>query len=265
MIVQSVSGGNLFSVKGLRAICDLDENKLRKSKHFSRLCEQDSWGSCCRSWSISNYVALLRNLSSCHEIKKPDVAAVLQLLASCAQFYHHMKLSHDCTTDPALCRGVPKQCFQYDAVYNILHYLTDIHFFNPKSPKLEYTAVFLPTAQSSAALNYYKDLENTKLCNDFAEVVGMELGLKYKLFVDCLLHDTVYVGMAALLVFIFLWMYTSSFFVTFMTFCGVAFSVGTAYFMYTVVYQIKFFPFINLLTIVIIIGKTFFFLMVLTL
>lgn len=262
VIVQSVSGNNLFSVEGLRALCDLDENKLRKSEHFPELCEQDSWGSCCRSWSVANYVALLRNLSSCHDIKKSDVSAVLELVASCANFYHHMKLSHDCTTDPALCRGVPRQCFEYDAIYNILHYLTDMDFFNPKSsdfnvPRLKYTAVFLPTAQSSEALSYYKDLKNTKLCNDVVEVVGMELGLKYKLFVECLLHDTVYVCMAGLIIFLFLWMYSSSFFVTFMTISGVVFSVGTAYFMYTVVYQITFFPFINLLTIVIIIGKIF--------
>ncbi|KFM82675.1 Protein dispatched-like protein, partial [Stegodyphus mimosarum] len=259
VIIQSVSGSNLFTVEGLKSICEIDENKLRKSKFFPELCEHTQWNTCCRSWSISNYVALLQNLSSCHDIKQSDVTAVFQLLLTCAPYYHGMKLSHDCTMDPALCRGVPRPCFEYDAVYNILHYLTDVNFLNPNSPsfnvpKLTYTAVFLPTAQSSAALSYYKDLENIKLCNNVVEVVGMELGLKYKLFVDCLLHDTLYVAMAGILIFVLLWMYSSSFFVTFMTICSVAFSVGMAYFMYTVIYQIEFFPFINLLTIIIIIG-----------
>ncbi|XP_054720432.1 protein dispatched homolog 1-like [Uloborus diversus] len=261
VIIQSVSGDNLFTVEGLRGVCDIDENKLRKSKQFPALCEQEqtTWRTCCKSWSISNYVILLRNLSSCHEIKESDVTAVLDLLKLCAQFYHDMKLTHDCSVDPVLCRDIPKQCIEYDAVYNILHFLTDVNFFNTKSPnlnvpKLTYTTVFLPTAQSSEALSYYRDLENMKLCNDVVEVVGMELGLKYKLFSDCLLHDTIYIGMAGVLIFLFLWMYSSSFFVTFMTVCSVVFSVGTAYFMYSTVYQITFFPFMNLLTIVIIIG-----------
>ncbi|GIX95119.1 protein dispatched homolog 1 [Caerostris darwini] len=257
VVLQSPNGNNLFTVKGLKAICDIDELKLRASEQFPELCEQTTWGSCCRSWSISNYVALLRNLSSCHDIKQADVDAVSQLLVSCAPYYHGMKLSHDCAMDPALCRGVPRYCIEYDAVYNILHYLTDIHFLDPSSvlvPNLTYTTIFLPTAQSSAALDYYKDLDSMDLYNDEVEVSGMEMGLKYKLFVDCLLHDTVYVAMAGVLIFLFLWMYSSSFFVTLMTICGVVFSVGMAYFMYTIIYQITFFPFINLLTIVIIIG-----------
>lgn len=96
-----------------------------------------------------------------------------------------------------------------------------------------------------------------QLYNGVAEVAGMDLGLKYKLFEECLQHDTVYVGLAGVLIFLFLWMYSASFFVTFMTFCAVVFSVGIAYFMYTIVYQITFFPFINVLTFVIIIGKNF--------
>ncbi|GFU20331.1 protein dispatched homolog 1 [Nephila pilipes] len=257
VVIQSPSGSNLFTVEGLKAVCDIDENKLRKSEYFDDLCEQTEWGTCCRSWSIPNYVALLRNLSSCHDIKQPDVDAISQLLVSCAQYYHGMKLSHDCAMDPALCRGVPRPCIEYDAVYNILHFLADIHFLDPKFPlvpNLTYTTVFLPTAQSLSALEYYKDLDNMQLYNEVVEVTGMEMGLKYKLFVDCLLHDTVYVAMAGVLVFLFLWMYSSSFFVTIMTFCGVSFSIGMAYFMYTLIYRIHFFPFINLLTIVIIIG-----------
>ncbi|XP_015919103.2 protein dispatched homolog 1 isoform X1 [Parasteatoda tepidariorum] len=257
VIMQSSSGKNLLTVEGLKSICDVDENKLRKSDYFSELCEQSPVGSCCRSWSISNYVALLRNLSTCHAIGQSDVNAVLELLVSCASYYHNMKLSHDCAMDPALCRGVPRHCIEYDAVYNILHYLTDINFLNPKhppTPQLTYTAVFLPIAQSSAALNYYEDLESEDLCSNDVVVAGMEFGLKYRLFTVTLQNDAVYVVLAGMLIFFFLWIYSSSFFVTFMTLCGVVFSMATAYFMYSLVYQIKFFPFINLLTVIIIIG-----------
>lgn len=104
---------------------------------------------------------------------------------------------------------------------------------------------------------YFEELESMSLHNDIAEVAGMDIGLKYKLFQESLQHDTIYVGLAGVLIFMFIWMYSASLFVTFMTFCAVIFSVGMAYFMYTIVYQIKFFPFINILTFVIIIGKIF--------
>lgn len=259
VIIQSTTGKNLFTLKGLKSVCQIDDKRLRKSPNFPKLCEQTSRRSCCKSWSIPNYVALLCNRSSCLDITQQDVTYVLKLLASCSAFYHDMKLSHDCATDPALCHGIPKQCTEYDAVYNMLHYLVDVDFLNPKTPhyntpRLIYTSIFLPVARSSQALDYYRDLEQMKLSDGIVEVVGMELGLKFHLFDICLIHDTVYVGLAGGLIFVLLWMYSSSFFVTFMTIMTVAFSLATAYFMYTVVYQIKFFPFMNLLTIVIIIG-----------
>jgi hypothetical protein len=54
------------------------------------------------------------------------VFTVKVLLLECFQYYHNLKLGNDCTQSKS-CR-VPNHCAQNNAVYNILHYLTDIEF-----------------------------------------------------------------------------------------------------------------------------------------
>jgi protein dispatched 1 len=62
------------------------------------------------------------------------------LLLECFQYYHNLKLGNDCTQSKS-CR-VPTHCAQNNAVYNILHYLTDIDFIKPNVSE-KYIYVFL--------------------------------------------------------------------------------------------------------------------------
>lgn len=263
---DAASGRGLFTPEALLSICVIDRDALRSPGSFEVICErQSNKGPCCNSWSIPNYVALLHNRSSCLHITPDDVDEVLQRLQSCAPHYHSMKLSHDCTSDALLCRGLPQECTEHNAVYNMLHYLADAHFLGPKKtaaveenalvPMLSYTNVFLPIAQSTAAMTYFKDLErNGRLSDDIVEVVAMELGLKHALFDEYLVHDTVYVALAGVAVLAVMWAYTQSFLVTLVTCLAVVFSLGTAYFLYTTVFRVPFFPFMNILTLTIAIG-----------
>lgn len=83
----------------------------------------------------------------------------------------------------------------------------------------------------------------------------MELGLKHALFDEYLVHDTVYVALAGVAVLAVMWAYTQSFLVTLVTCLAVVFSLGTAYFLYTTVFRVPFFPFMNILTLTIAIGE----------
>ncbi|XP_075726360.1 protein dispatched homolog 1-like [Rhipicephalus microplus] len=216
---------------------------------------------------------------------------VLKRLEACAPHYHSMKLSHDCASGARLCRGVPAECIEYNAVYTILHYLADVDFLAPvdnrgdgsdeliddwdgggsrqndsssaqsgegrlvREPHLSYTSVFLPLWQSTMAMAYFKDLEEYgHLEDDVTQVAGMELGLKHALFDKYLLHDTVYVALAGVTVLAAMWAYTQSFLETAVTCMAVVFSLGTAYFLYTTVFRIFFFPLMNVLTLTIAIG-----------
>lgn len=83
----------------------------------------------------------------------------------------------------------------------------------------------------------------------------MDMGLKNALFDECLLSDSWFILMGGMLIIISMWIYTSSLFITIMTFIAIFFSLGTAYFVYTFVYELKFFPFMNLLAVVVIVGE----------
>lgn len=92
-------------------------------------------------------------------------------------------------------------------------------------------------------------------------VVAMELGLKVALFDEYLIHDTWLLASGALFLVVSMWTYTNSLFLTMMTIIAIVFSLGTSYFMYTLVFELKFFPFMNLLATVVSVGKYIFYLM----
>jgi hypothetical protein len=82
----------------------------------------------------------------------------------------------------------------------------------------------------------------------------MDMGLKNALFDECLLMDGWLVALGGLFVLACMWMYTMSFFVTFMTVMAIIFSLGIAYFIYSFIFNLTFFPFMNLLTVIVVVG-----------
>lgn len=83
----------------------------------------------------------------------------------------------------------------------------------------------------------------------------MDMGLKNALFDDCLLLDGWLIGLGGLFVMICMWLYTKSFIIMLMTFVAIVFSLGIAYFVYTLLFELPFFPFMNVLAVVVIVGK----------
>lgn len=80
------------------------------------------------------------------------------------------------------------------------------------------------------------------------------MGLKNVLFDECLKVDFWLLLLGATFVMFSIWIYTSSLFVTFMTLLLILFSLGIAYFVYMLVFEISFFPFMNVLAAVVIVG-----------
>lgn len=117
--------------------------------------------------------------------------------------------------------------------------------------------IFLPIAASSASLDFYKELNNNGLSYGKFKVQGMQLGLKSTLFDRLLVSDFSLVLTGFGFVTLCIWIYTGSLLLTITTFFAVLFSLGISYAVYTLVLQIKFFPFMNLLAIVVAVGKFF--------
>eukprot|EP00095_Tigriopus_kingsejongensis_P008223 maker-scaffold604_size126151-snap-gene-0.35 protein:Tk08223 transcript:maker-scaffold604_size126151-snap-gene-0.35-mRNA-1 annotation:"conserved hypothetical protein" len=120
--------------------------------------------------------------------------------------------------------------------------------------KLTYAMAFLPIARSSSTLEYYGTISEQTISDGRTKVVAMDLGLKDTLFDEYLLEDAIYLGVAGGLIILAILLYTQSFFLTIATTLSIIFSLSLAYFLYSMVFGIEFFPFMNILAAVIAIG-----------
>ncbi|GAB0087327.1 Protein dispatched [Sergentomyia squamirostris] len=244
---------SLFERNALLAMCDL-EQVIVGTNLYNDLCQREMTSQhCCRPWSIPNYIALLSNKSTCFDIEDDDVGMVKSLLQECYPYYHGLKLSNDCIQFKC---NVPPDCTQFNAVYNILHYLADIDFMqlNDTSMFLKTAMVFIPIARSTKSLPFFHHLMEEPLRNELIEVPAMDMGLKNALFDECLLSDGWLIGLGGMFIVLCMWLYTASLFVTTMTIAAIVFSLGVSYFIYTLIFELSFFPFMNLLAVVVIVG-----------
>ena len=126
---------------------------------------------------------------------------------------------------------------------------------------LRYVMSFLPIARSSATLDYYHTVLNTRdetavsLGDSRTEIVAMDLGLKEVLFSEYLIEDALYMAVALILISLAILAYTRSMFITVATLLAIIYALSLAYFIYTFICGIKFFPFMNMLAVVIAIGN----------
>ncbi|CAL7936449.1 unnamed protein product [Xylocopa violacea] len=266
VIGRSSKDTNLWSMEGVLAQCYIDA-ELRSNSHFPSLCqtqlEHNNLGQkCCRSWSPANYVALLSNRSSCLGVTENDLSRVETLLKRCIYFYKNRHLTSNCAEDLNCQRHVPVECYMHNAAYHLLHYLLDIDFIsdykqdpqNKLNSTLQYAMLFLPIAASSATLDFYRGLNNDGLSYGKFSVKGMQLGLKSILFDRLLVSDSILLLIGFIFVTFCIWAYTGSLLLTVTTITAVIFSLGISYALYSLVLHIKFFPFMNLLAIVVAVG-----------
>jgi hypothetical protein len=90
--------------------------------------------------------------------------------------------------------------------------------------------------------------------DNVTRVVAMDFGLKEALFNDYMVRDVLFLSAGAAIVFLLMWWYTASIFLTSMAILSVVLSLSVAYFIYTFVFELDFFPFMNLLAAVIVVG-----------
>lgn len=240
--------------------------QIRSHPQFSDLCQRTTAVSCCPSWTLGNYIAILNNRSSCQKIVERDVSHTLKLLRTCAKHYQNGTLGPDCwdkaarRKDQLKCTNVPRKCTKYNAVYQILHYLVDKDFMTPKTadyavPALKYSMLFSPTEKGESMMNIYLDnFENWNSSDGITTVTGIEFGIKHSLFQDYLLMDTVYPAIAIAIVLLIMCAYTKSMFITLMTMFAIISSLIVSYFLYRVVFNFEFFPFMNLTALIILVG-----------
>lgn len=197
------------------------------------------------------------------------MAHTLKLLRTCAKHYRNGTLGPDCwdtaarRKDQLKCTSVPRKCTKHNAVYQILHYLVDKDFLAPKAaaaaaaapPALKYSMLFSPTEKGESMMDIYLDnFERWNSSDGVTTVTGIEFGIKHSLFQDYLLMDTVYPAIAIVIVLLVMCVYTKSMFITLMTMFAIISSLIVSYFLYRVVFNFEFFPFMNLTALIILVG-----------
>ncbi|KAM9354606.1 protein dispatched homolog 1 isoform 1-T2 [Pholidichthys leucotaenia] len=266
LVFASADGRNLWNIQAIKSMCNLDNTRVRSHRDYWNLCQRLNAASCCPSWTLGNYIAVLTNRSSCQKITERDVAHTLKILRSCAKYYHNGTLEPDCwdmalrRKDQLKCGSVPRKCTKYNAVYQILHFLVDKDFLSPRSleyppPVLKYSMLFSPTEKGESMMNIYLDkFENWNASDGITMVTGIEFGIKHDLFQDYLLTDTVYPAIAIVIVLLVMCVYTRSVFITLMTIIAIISSLIVSYFLYRMVFKFEFFPFMNLTALIILVG-----------
>ncbi|KAM6461063.1 protein dispatched homolog 2 isoform 1-T1 [Liasis olivaceus] len=263
LVFMSTTAGSLWNLQAIQSMCQMEQNKIRSHPQFGNLCQRTEANKCCSSWSLGNYIAALHNRSSCFDITQADVSHTLTLLRSCAPDYHKGILVPSCTgfkterDKHVQCSKIPEKCTRSHAVYQLLHFLVDKDFLSLQTvgyqvPTLKYSLLFLPTVKGASMLGIYlNNLESGDLFDNYTSITGMDLGLKQKLFQHYLFLDTVYPVMAILAIFLSIFCYLHSVFITFVILMIVLGTLMISYFLYKVAFQFSYFPFANLSAVII--------------
>ena len=86
------------------------------------------------------------------------------------------------------------------------------------------------------------------------QVVAMDLGLKDTLFNEYLFSDAVSLLVASFLILLCILAFTQSFFLTASVVLAIFFGLANAYALYVFIFRIEFFPFMNVLAVIIAVG-----------
>ncbi|XP_071954240.1 protein dispatched homolog 1-like [Antedon mediterranea] len=242
---------NLFTKNGLQSICNWQ--RRIQNNYYNNFTS-------CTLLSVADFVLHLSNKTTCEDIADNDVDTARDLFSECSSYYLNFFLHHNCATRNC---NVPKNCTKLNAVYDMLHYLTDSEFYNNEVNEqtdagdfpynLTATLVFIPfilEEENEAILYDILDSEFKRervVENGASKIVAIKVD-KYGVFFHYFWKDTFLVGGSASCIILVIWFYSKSLFITCMTLLNFVLSLVLAYFTYIVIARVEFFPFLAVTT-----------------
>ncbi|XP_041460161.1 protein dispatched homolog 1-like [Lytechinus variegatus] len=255
MVYRSSGSSDMFTADVMKAVCQHDTVKFRSQDIFNQSCGlYDQTGDCCPTWSLGFVVALIAGKDSCDDINQSDVERAKTLLHECIQYY-----TSGCLESDANCTDVPSNCTYLGNIHKILHYLTPSEF----ADNVENDNYDLEVALVLSSLWSYHDdtlsvyeshMGTSSLKSNLLEIIAIGAGIKFNVFDKFVFSDSVFIAIGCVCVILIIWVYVGSLFVTVMTMISIILSMVVAFFLYHVIYRIPFFPFINVITVILIIG-----------
>ncbi len=242
LVLQSSDGSSLLDPQSLTALCDWEHDMVRRYLP----------GDGCDGPSLPLYVSALRN-KTCGEITADDVSSVEELLSDCSQLYFSGDLQEHC--DPVSCETVPKECYLYDAVFKILHYIVDVGFVadgDPSKNEVTSSMLYLREEWYDDDLDivtqwFLEHLDGKDLRGDQISCPAMDLRISQQVFNAYVLGDLPWYALAMGLVVAVLLIYLQSLVLTVTLVINVIFTISVSYFCYFFLFRLAFFPFMNLL------------------
>lgn len=241
---------NLFSVDAFQSMCRMYDKHVRTN--------DTGLPTNCHPASLGKYAALLQNKPTCYDTTEDDVTHLVDLLTECAPHYLQGSLLSNCASSS--CPMVPRKCTDRNAAYNIFHYLLPSESASKIASgdlEISFTLMISPISGFSETTGqlYTDRLQGRKdLHDDFMKISAIGGQFKFDLFSSLLISDIVLVGIAVGVIMFIIWLYTGSLFITLLTILDMAMALVMSYFVYLVVIRLPFFPFVNILAVILVLG-----------
>jgi len=228
-------------------------------------------------WSLPNYLLCLAGHVNCSELSQSDLNQRQEDMKIC--WPHRQKILH-CFDPERSSAGVdnydencianlPDVC-QTKYYRDMFYFILPQNFLNPDGTGHQrpvFINTILPILQLPAYEHQqtpnvtfgkfkkiYRDILSLDMDTKLVKFRGLNLGIKMALYGDYLVGDSKFVVLAACLACFLCLAYSGSIFYGASVAFSLVFSLGISFFLYSLVFQIHFFPFINLLVIVLLVG-----------
>ncbi|XP_031553348.1 protein dispatched homolog 1-like [Actinia tenebrosa] len=262
LVFQSTSTSSLLTAKNLKAMCVLEKKVMKSTSGFD-FSYYGGCPECCPSLSLGNLVAKVGNKGACENITDFDVQMGLKILQNCSVYYAKglLNATVSCYPDSSGYNSrpsIPCQCIKDKAVFYTLNYLTDSDFLKTLSDtNLKYSLVMSPIVRN---YDLFYHIYETHLKDTLPEYNGVKVvafhfeNFKFDLFNNLLIENTKYPAIAMVFVLIIMCSFLNSIILSICTLFCIIFALVFSYFLYNIVFGVSFFPFLNVITLVFLVG-----------
>ncbi|XP_065334023.1 protein dispatched [Cloeon dipterum] len=249
IISHSLEGQTLWKLDVVKELCRLE----KEIEHlYSDICENMDPGKCCPMWSLTRYLTLASNKSSCDHLTEDDLLNCAELLQVCTQHFHNLEL--ECIEEEGTCQLAPMRCTRNSIVHGLMNLIFDIGFLPPNSSEqskhtLKYIQIILPIAKSTKSYDFFNQI-NTLPHARYKEIkiVAMDLGLDDYIFDKILVRDSIRISiLVTILLLVILLIFIRSLLMIFFGLLNIFFSLAISYWIYCETLGAERFPFLNLM------------------
>ena len=274
-------GGDLFATAPIKGMCTADTHVQTSISVWPTLCIQSTNSACLPTRSLGNYVAALTNATSCSALTDSDVADVKSMLVQCRPYYDDGTLQGNCWDweigvngtytdkyllgDTYMACTLPasaQYCARYNAAYDIFASLAEKNWLSGGSAALPLAQFIMNNQEEvddqAVLFDAWIDVVEPMIGQNYggakATSASMFRGLRGQIFNLLIVEEMIIAVLVFVLVFFLILFHTGSLWIASNGFLQVFLAFFWGFTFYQVVLWRSFFPFLNLISLFLIIG-----------